>query len=94
MMFELVVASTARRTLEHHLPEGVAAAIIEFITGALIENPIRVGKALRPPLDGIWCARRGAYRVFYAIDQKKGEVQVLHIAHRTHAYRTRNSFPD
>ena len=93
-MFELVVAAPARRTLEQDLPEGVAAAIIEFIVGALIENPMRVGTALRPRLDGIWCARRGAYRVFYVIDQKKGEVQVLRVIHRTHAYRTRNSSLD
>ncbi|MGQ0623465.1 MAG: hypothetical protein ACT4PP_02230 [Sporichthyaceae bacterium] len=31
------------------MPEKVAAAAAEFITGPLLENPHRVGKPLAPP---------------------------------------------
>ncbi|WP_234424055.1 type II toxin-antitoxin system RelE/ParE family toxin [Intrasporangium sp. DVR] len=69
------------------LPEAVAAAVIEFLTGALIQNPHRVGKPLRGELAGIHSARRGTYRVLYRINEIQGEVVVLRIDHRRDAYR-------
>lgn len=46
----------------------VAAAVWEFAVGPLADNPHRVGKQLREPLEGFWSARRGQHRVIYAID--------------------------
>jgi integrase/mRNA-degrading endonuclease RelE of RelBE toxin-antitoxin system len=61
----------------------------EFITGALRENPRRVGKPLGPPLQGVWSARRGPYRVLYEIDEDNKVVVVLHVGHRRDVYRSR-----
>lgn len=41
--YELVVASPAARAIRETLPEAVAYAVIDFITGPLLENPKRVG---------------------------------------------------
>jgi len=87
--YELVVARPAARTIAEQLPESVSAAVIEFITGALIENPQRVGRALRNELAGIHSARRGTYRVLYRIDEDAREVTVLRIDHRSNVYRPR-----
>ena len=65
------------------------AAVIEFITGALIDNPRRVGKPLRGDLAGIHSARRGTYRVLYRINEQDLEVIVVRIEHRRDAYRPR-----
>jgi len=68
------------------LPEAVAAAVIEFVTRALLDNPRRVGKPLRGDLAGIHSARRGTYRVLYRINDERHEVVVLRIDHRSAAY--------
>lgn len=47
----LTITPTARRQLTEHLPEAGAAAAYEFLVGPLLDNPHRVGKQLRPPLD-------------------------------------------
>lgn len=88
-LYDLQVSASAARTIRHKLPEGVAAAVIEFITGTLLENPHRVGKALRYELDGVRSARRGAFRVLYEIDDARREVTVLRIDHRADVYRPR-----
>lgn len=87
--YELVLTPPAIRALQGNLPEPVAAAAIEFVTGALIENPQRVGKLLRGDLAGIYSARRGTYRILYRINEAAHEVVVLHIAHRRDAYGRR-----
>lgn len=87
--YNLVITPTARRQLTEHLPEAVATAAYEFITGPLLDSPHRVGKQLRPPLDDRHSARRGTYRVIYRIDDDKGTVTVLDVAHRRDAYRPR-----
>lgn len=87
LRFELVVTPPARRALESELPEQVAAAVIEFLTGSLLERPRVVGKALREPLAGVWSARRGTYRVLYRVIDDPPEVVVLRIEHRRDAYR-------
>lgn len=83
----LAVARSAARAITDDLPEVVAAAALEFINGDLLEQPRRVGKPLRPPLEGRWSARRGQYRVIYAIDDTTRTVTVLHVSHRRDAYR-------
>ena len=87
--YELVVAGPAARSIAGQLPEAVSAAVIDFITGALIENPHRVGRALRNELAGLYSARRGTYRVLYRIDDEVREVTVLRVDHRGNAYRSR-----
>jgi mRNA-degrading endonuclease RelE of RelBE toxin-antitoxin system len=85
--YELVVAGPAARAIAEQLPEAVSAAVIDFITGALIENPHRVGRPLRNELAGLYSARRGTYRVLYRIDDELREVTVLRVDHRGTAYR-------
>jgi mRNA-degrading endonuclease RelE of RelBE toxin-antitoxin system len=84
--YGLLVTPPAQRALDR-LPERVAAAIAEFLTGDLLEPPRRVGKPLRRELAGIWSARRGSYRVLYEIDDEKKRVVVLRIDHRADIYR-------
>lgn len=87
--YELVLTPPATRAIRSGLPEVVAAAVIEFLTGALADNPQRVGKPLRGELAGIFAARRGTYRVLYRINEVEREVVVLRIEHRRDAYRSR-----
>lgn len=87
MSFRVVVARTAARQLAEGLPEAVAAACVEFIFGALADDPRRVGAPLRKPFEGQWRARRGEYRVRYRIDDAAQMVYVLDIDHRRYAYR-------
>ena len=54
--------------LDRELPEAVASAVVEFVTGVLLENPQQVGWQLQPPLDGTWSVRRGQYRIIYTIE--------------------------
>ena len=86
--WELLVAPTVDRTLAR-LPEGAAAAIVEFMVGPLAENPHRVGHPLHRELEGLWAARRGPYRVIYEIDEGAGRVHVLRVDHRADVYRPR-----
>lgn len=84
--FELVVTGPAVRAIQDELPESVAAAVIEFITGPLLDNPRRVGVRLRNEPTGIWSARRGTYRILYRIEEQPAEVIILRVAHRRDAY--------
>ena len=86
--YRIVLAGPAERQLAR-LPEKIGTAIIEFMYGPLADNPQRVGKLLDPPLAPRYVARRGEYRVIYAINDDVIEVQVLTIAHRRDAYRRR-----
>jgi mRNA interferase RelE/StbE len=84
--YTLRMAPTARRQLSEQLPEAVAAAAYELITGPLLENPQRVGKRLRPPLNDRYSARRGTYRVIYRIDEQRRTITVVDVAHRRDVY--------
>ena len=86
--YRLVVSAPAARALASRLPEKVSAAAYEFMTGPLLDNPHRVGKPLRPPLDPTWSARRGSYRILYLIDDNERVVTVTAVNHRADAYRT------
>jgi len=91
--YTLSLASSARRVLVEPPPRGlplaVAAAVTEFLTGPLLDNPYRVGKPLTHELRGYHSARRGAYRVIYRIDESERTVHVVRIDHRADVYRTR-----
>lgn len=84
----LRVAAAAERQLAR-LPERIAAAVVEFLLGPLVENPRRVGHPLQRELAGLWSARRGAYRVVYEIDDEDRIIDVLRIEHRSDVYRPR-----
>jgi mRNA interferase RelE/StbE len=86
--YRLIVAATAERSLAR-LPEGVATAVVEFMLGALVNAPRRVGHLLQRELAGLWAARRGPYRVVYEIDDDAAAVNVLRIDHRADIYRPR-----
>lgn len=88
--YELGMARPARRAISESLPQDVAAAAVEFITGPLLEAPYRVGKPLRDKLIGFHCARLGTqWRVLYRIDESKRTVIVQDIHHRSSIYRSR-----
>ncbi|MBO0868548.1 MAG: type II toxin-antitoxin system RelE/ParE family toxin [Micromonosporaceae bacterium] len=87
--YRLLITRPAARALALRLPEKVATAAYEFITGILVEKPTLVGKPLLlPPYDGTWSARRGTYRILYEIDEKKSVVIVTAVEHRSDAYRS------
>jgi mRNA-degrading endonuclease RelE of RelBE toxin-antitoxin system len=91
--YTLSLAPGARPVLTEAPPRGlpvaVAAAVTEFLTGALLDNPHRVGKPLARELAGYHSARRGAYRVIYRIDEPGRVVHVVRIDHRADVYRGR-----
>jgi mRNA interferase RelE/StbE len=84
----LRVTGPAERQL-NRLPEGTAAAIVEFMLGALLENPHRLGGELQRELSGMRSARRGVYRIICEIDDAEHLVIVYRIEHRATAYRPR-----
>ena len=86
--YELQVSRPAERQLAR-LAEGTAAAILQFMLGALIDNPHRVGAPLQRKLDGLHSARRGAYRIVYEVLDKDRVVVVYRIDHRSTVYRSR-----
>lgn len=86
--YRLRIAGPAAKALAEVLPEKVAAAAYEFITGPLLDSPHRVGKPLDPPMAPAWSARRGTYRILYRIDDTSRTVNVTAIRHRADAYHT------
>ncbi len=86
MRYELRLSRAARRALAETLPESVATAVWQFVSGPLLDNPHRVGKRLRFELDGFYSARRGQYRVIYRIDELEVIVDVIRISYRGDAY--------
>jgi mRNA-degrading endonuclease RelE of RelBE toxin-antitoxin system len=86
--FELRVTGPAEHQL-NRLPEGTAAAIVEFMLGALVDNPHRLGGPLQRELAGMRSARRGVYRIIFEIDEAERGVIVHRIEHRATVYRPR-----
>jgi mRNA-degrading endonuclease RelE of RelBE toxin-antitoxin system len=84
--YQVEVSGSARRDLRR-LSGKIAAAIIEFITGPLADNPQRLSKALRYELAAYRSARRGDYRVLFRIDDDKHTIVIVAINHRAHIYR-------
>jgi mRNA-degrading endonuclease RelE of RelBE toxin-antitoxin system len=84
--YALRLSRSARRSLERDLPEAVASAVWEFISGDLLANPYRVSTALRFDLEGYRSARRGMYRVIFRILDDKVVVEVIKISHRSDAH--------
>jgi len=86
--YAIVLTPPAVRAIQTRLPEVVAATVVEFLTGALIEISRGIGKPLRGDLSGIQAAGRGTYRVLYRINEDDHEVVVVRVDHRSGAYRT------
>jgi len=84
--YRIQVTARAERDLDR-LPEKIGTACVEFIFGPLAENPDRVGKALRDELVGLNSARRGDYRVVYAIIEDGRRLEIVHIDRRSDVYR-------
>jgi mRNA-degrading endonuclease RelE of RelBE toxin-antitoxin system len=88
--YELGTAPPARRALATTLPPDVADAAVELITGALLDDPRRLGTPLGAELEGIFSARVGRdFRVLYEIDGRRRVVIVLDIRSRSTAHRGR-----
>jgi mRNA-degrading endonuclease RelE of RelBE toxin-antitoxin system len=86
---EIVRAPPASHALTLQPPPSVAAAVVEFISWPLAEDPFWVGNSLRNELAGTRSARRGRCRVLYAINARVVTVTVVAIAHRPDVFRTR-----
>lgn len=84
--YQVQITARADRDLQR-LPEKIAAACVEFIFGPAAEKPRRVGKPLRDELAGLHSARRGDYRVVYAIVEDTRRVGIVHIDRRSDVYR-------
>ncbi len=63
--------------------------LFEQLAGPVAENPHRLGKQLDAPLDYLWSTSCGEYRAIYAIDQLGRRINIIAVAHRRNAYRTR-----
>lgn len=87
MRYRIAWRRSAKRMLQTELPEGVAMAVFEFVTGPLAENPHRVGHPCRGQYEGYHSARRGDYRIIYRIIEDQVVVDVVKIDHRRDAYR-------
>jgi mRNA interferase RelE/StbE len=79
---------SAKRDLRR-LPEKVASAVVEFIYGALADNPRRLGRDLHLELTGYHAARRGDFRIVYRIDDRDGTIAIATINSRADVYRRR-----
>jgi mRNA interferase RelE/StbE len=86
--YEPRTTSTVRPALGEVLPEAVAVAAYEFITGPLLREPYRVGKRLLPPMEDRFSARRGTYRIIYRVDDKNRIATVVDVDHRRDVYRS------
>jgi mRNA interferase RelE/StbE len=85
--YQIRYTRTARRALADELPLHIVDAVLALLDGDLAIEPHRVGKPLRPPLDGTWSARRGTYRILYQIDDAARTVLITAIEARADAYR-------
>jgi mRNA-degrading endonuclease RelE of RelBE toxin-antitoxin system len=86
--YNFLIARSTAKALSDVLPETVAYAAHEFITGPLVDNARHVGKPLGPPLAPAYSARRGDYQVLNFIDDATHTVKVTAIRHRADAYRS------
>lgn len=84
--WRIAVHGRARRGL-HRLPSKVAAAIVEFVTGPLADNPGRLSRPLAGELAGYRSARRGDYRTTLRLDEQLHTVLVVQVDHRADVYR-------
>jgi mRNA interferase RelE/StbE len=82
------MAGPAHRRLQR-LPDKIAAAVLEFVLGPLLQNPRRIGRPLRGDLTGLYAARVSSYRVVSEIGESQHKVIVVDVDHRAAIYRPR-----
>ncbi|MBE4718592.1 type II toxin-antitoxin system RelE/ParE family toxin [Pseudarthrobacter sp. AB1] len=87
-LWKIEVTSPALKGFRR-LPEKAAAAIVEFVTGVLADNPRRFSKPLTNELLGLRTARRGDYRVLLTLDIEEHTLYVHRIEHRADVYKPR-----
>jgi mRNA interferase RelE/StbE len=69
-------------------PFAVSVAVLELVSGPLLDNPRRLGKPLGPPFEGCHIARCADYGVRYVIVERTRTVYVVDVSHRADAYRS------
>lgn len=84
--YQIQITARAARDLQR-LPEKIATACVELIFGPLVEDPRKVGKPLRDELVGLRSARRGDYRIVYAIVESTRRIEILQVGRRSDVYR-------
>lgn len=84
MSHEVRITACAARDLAR-LPERTAAACVRFLFGPLADAPAEAGGGLRGEFEGLRSARRGSYRVVYAIRHNAVIVHAVRAAHRAGA---------
>jgi mRNA-degrading endonuclease RelE of RelBE toxin-antitoxin system len=85
--YRVVFTAAAKRALSESLPEDVAVAAWDLISGGLAYSPHRSGKPLNEPFEGLHAARRGTYRITYRINDAAHTATLIAIKHRKDAYR-------
>ena len=71
------------------LDHKIARALIDSVKSRLAVNPLKLGEPLKGIFKGLYRYRYGDYRVVYALDRADKKIIVLHIRHRSEAYRKR-----
>lgn len=84
--YQVAITAIAAADLER-LPKKIAKACIEFLFGALADDPYQFGTPLRAELEGLHCARRGDYRIIYAINDSGRRLEIVHIDRRSAVYQ-------
>ena len=87
-MYDVRITPEGLRHLDR-LPAKVRAAALAAIHGPISEHPHRLGKPLVGDLAGLYSARRGDYRIVYAVNDDARIVIVHRVPHRSDAYRPR-----
>lgn len=77
-VYEIRITPEGLRHL-NTLPTKIRVAALAALSGSIGENPRRSGKKLVGELAGLYSARRGDYRIIYAIDD---DTKVV-VVHRT-----------
>lgn len=80
--YQLLIAGPAANALTTQFTKKMAAAAFEFINGALLDDPRRMGTPLGASLAPAYSARRGDYQVLYLVDSDARTVKVTAIRHR------------
>jgi len=79
--YRLRIARPAAEALTTLLTPRVATAAFEFMIGALLDDPRRVGVPLGASLTPAYSARRGHYQILYLIDSEERTVNVTALRH-------------
>lgn len=87
-MYEIDITPEGRRDFKR-LPDKVHGAVLEAIFGLIARNPRQAGKPLLWDFEGLYCARRGDYRIIYEILDPENTVVIHRVDHRRSAYRPR-----